>query len=419
MRHLVIAVCALALASCGGDEPAEPIAPATVPSPTVPVPPEPEPEVPPGGLAIGINEVNPNLIDPGRGDPRFVAWAERFKALRPAVGRVPVDWAGLQSEPGQPAQLSVPRDGCLRTTPPCAPYAGIRDQLKAYGAIDVPVMVVFYGVPPWGAAAPKGCERPGIEPRSRPINDRGLLAYRRLVRQVARLAKEEGAEVRWWSVWNEPNGPFFVSPQRARCSTDSPPVSVRPYARLARALRAELARMEGDPLLVVGELAGVANAGPRGTGVGEFLRALPRDVLCEADVLAQHEYAELPEDDDERTKPVDQAKAALRDRCAGRDIAVWITETGIGGPRAGQDRPTGSLSLRRQCQAYHRQLRAWHADEEIDLAIQYTFREDTAFPVGIADAGLTRTYPTYDLLAAWGNRKPADPPPPLPPSCKR
>jgi hypothetical protein len=53
----------------------------------------------------------------------------------------------------------------------------------------------------------------------------------------------------------------------------------------------------------------------------------------------------------------------------------------------------------------------------VDAAFQYTFREDSAYPVGLADAGLTRTYPTYDLWAAWGARAPSDPAPALPPSC--
>jgi hypothetical protein len=54
----------------------------------------------------------------------------------------------------------------------------------------------------------------------------------------------------------------------------------------------------------------------------------------------------------------------------------------------------------------------------VDVAFQYTFREDTAYPVGLADPGLTRTYPAYDLWAAWGAREPADPAPAaLPPSC--
>ena len=47
------------------------------------------------------------------------------------------------------------------------------------------------------------------------------------------------------------------------------------------------------------------------------------------------------------------------------------------------------------------QLRAWRRDPQIRAAFQYTLREDPLFPVGLADAGLTRLYPAY---AAWRSR---------------
>jgi hypothetical protein len=98
---------------------------------------------------------------------------------------------------------------------------------------------------------------------------------------------------------------------------------------------------------------------------------------------------------------------------------VWITETGVGGPHAGQARPTGDGALRLQCRALQRQLVRWDEDPRVQAAIQYTFREDVAFPVGLANAALTRTYPTYDLLKAWsGTRAPNAPAPPLPASCR-
>jgi hypothetical protein len=37
----------------------------------------------------------------------------------------------------------------------------------------------------------------------------------------------------------------------------------------------------------------------------------------------------------------------------------------------------------------------------VDAAFQYTFREDTAFPVGLADAGLDRLYRAYAAWQAW------------------
>jgi hypothetical protein len=60
-------------------------------------------------------------------------------------------------------------------------------------------------------------------------------------------------------------------------------------------------------------------------------------------------------------------------------------------------------------------LRAWEADDRVDVAVQYTFRQDTAFPVGLADPALTIALPAYAAWRAWGGeRDPADGPPPDP-----
>jgi hypothetical protein len=54
----------------------------------------------------------------------------------------------------------------------------------------------------------------------------------------------------------------------------------------------------------------------------------------------------------------------------------------------------------------------------VEAAFQYTFRDDPAFPVGLADARLTRTWPTYDEWLAWGgDRPPGGPAPDLPAAC--
>jgi hypothetical protein len=45
-----------------------------------------------------------------------------------------------------------------------------------------------------------------------------------------------------------------------------------------------------------------------------------------------------------------------------------------------------------------RALAVWRDDPRVDVAMQYTFREDTAFRVGLANPRLTRLEPAY---AAW------------------
>jgi hypothetical protein len=426
-----------AVGGCGGGDKGSDTAPATTAAPapaqtqTTPAAPatpkRPQAETIGDGLAIGLAENNANLLwakGQGPQDPQFEAWRERITALRPHIYRITIDWANIQPDPSQPANLAQRSDGCARGASPCAPYDGIRDQLRAIKSQQddgggFQGMVVFYGVPPWAAAQPKGCERPNIEPRSRPINDRGLLGYRRLIRQVAGLAKEIGVEIKWWSVWNEPNGAFFISPQHSACAPGSPIVSANVYARLARALDDELHRMPGDQHLVIGELAGVAEAGRYGTGSGDFVRALPDDVVCRAEVVSQHAYATVPGQETRPGDPVKETEQALHARPCANKIPLWITETGIGGPHAGDDRPTGPEALKEQCRALHSQLKRWYEDPRIQAAFQYTFREDSTFPVGLADAGLTRAYPTYDLLKAWaGDRAPDGPAPKLPDACK-
>ena len=87
---------------------------------------------------------------------------------------------------------------------------------------------------------------------------------------------------------------------------------------------------------------------------------------------------------------------------------IWITETGVGGPRTGEDRPSDDATDRRSCEAMDGALRSWAKDPRVDAAFQYTFREDTAFPVGLADAGLDRLYRSYDAWQAWS--RPGAPP---------
>jgi hypothetical protein len=421
---------ALAAAGCGGGGGKSTTTAAPPPGTGTTSTPQPPPTPAPAGLApgltIGLTETNASLVRaPGTGPdlPEFRPWQERVAALKPALYRLPIDWAGIQPNPSKPANLAVPADGCMRGQGPCAPFRGIRDQLAAAASEQqagngFEVVVLFYGVPDWAARPAHGCERPGIQPRSRPITDQGLTQFRALVRQVASLARELHVDIRWWSPWNEPNGAFFISPQRAQCSHASPSLSPGVYARLWDATKAELDAVPGDQRLVLGDLAGVARGTKRGTGSGEFVRGLPEHVICQAQVVAQHTYADLPGQKKQPGDPIKSTENALVAHDCARDTPIWITETGVGGLHAGDDRRTGDASLRAQCTTFDAQLRVWRRDPRIRAAFQYSFREDPAFPVGLADAGLTRTYPTYDMLKAWSDRgHPDDPPPEVPADC--
>ena len=326
-RVLTTLICALALAACGGDDDSEqaapPPAPPTAPQTSATLAPPDEPQE---GLATAISEANPNLIDPARGDGAFVPWAERLKALKPALGRVIVDWAGLQPEAGAAAQLAVPRDGCLRTTPPCAPYAGISDQLARLR-------------PSQGAGARRLLRRAGVGRRQA----EGL----RAAEHRAALAADHRPRTRRLPQADPPgHGPGAGRGRRGRglerVERAQRPVLHQPAAcalldrrRPCRSAptRGWRARMREDDRRQ--RQARRRRAGRRRQGraarqpaSGSSCARCRTTLLCEADVLAQHEYAELPEDED-AGDPVGEAEGrARRARCPGSKIPIWITETG-------------------------------------------------------------------------------------------
>ncbi|HWH92530.1 MAG TPA: hypothetical protein VNT03_01610 [Baekduia sp.] len=418
-----LSAAALLLAGCGEDEQAgtRTATAAQRPAPATTTP-SPKPTV----LATGLTESNPELLWDASTHPvlapGFAPWRDRVAALKPRYLRLPIYWSKLQPDPSQPASLALPADGCARGAPPCGASNGIADELSAIASLQkaglgVPeVEVVVAGVPDWAANPPSGCERRDAGPASRPINATGIEAYKALIGQVAALAAQQGAALRWWSPWNEPNHPAFISPQRARCAKDAPSLAPAVYAQLVLAAKAELDALPGDQRLVLGEMAGTTTPSPRRSTVQEMVAGLPDEVACASRTWSQHDYAQVRPDPD-KPDPVKALEEALDARDCTRGAHIWVTETGVGGDDPGAPRPTDGTSLRAQCRAQDAVLRRWAADPRVDVAFQYTFREDSAYPVGLADAGLTRTYPTYDLWAAWGARAPTDPPPGLPASC--
>src|SRR4051794_23595307 len=230
------------------------------------------------GLALGITESNPNFIWPAedRALPEpFAAWRTEFQAVRPQIYRLVLDWARLQREPTAPADLGQPADGCMRGAPPCLGWHGVREQLAALAAAQrrtgVQALVTVTGTPVWAVPpTDTGCVREADPPRSRAPSDEALPAYRRLVRRVLRVARRTGADLRFWSAWNEPNHPYFLTPQRAVCDVSSPTIAVPRYVALVRSLDRALARAPGRQEQLLGELASSTNGSAVTTGVAEF-----------------------------------------------------------------------------------------------------------------------------------------------------
>jgi len=387
-RRTAIILAAALLAGCGTTSPR-----------LQPSPPQPQ------RLAVGLTEANPHLIAPGTQPATFAPWRDRLAALRPAFVRVYVDWAQTDG------RLDAPATGCLREILPCASYAGVRDQLRAIAARRLrdpgrwAVLLTIYGVPDRYARTAGGCERTDAGPRARAITDAGLLAYRRLLREVIALADALGARIAYVTPWNEPNHPSLISPQRLRCDRREPSRAARVYARLASVAQDELTRAPGRPQLVLGELAGYTEPTRRTSAVGEIVAALPDDVACGAAAWSVHDYAQAVGPSTDAVGAL--ARALERRACAAR-APIWITETGAGRRLRGTPRRAG---LTTACRAMAERLRSWDADPRVTAVFQYTFREDPAYPVGLADAALTRLYPTYALWRAWSEAGPGDPAP--------
>jgi hypothetical protein len=402
-----VAAVVLAVVLTGdGERPAPPQAPIPTATPT-PEPPRLDGPADGPSLALGITEPNPNLFAPDEvlamPEP-WRSWRDELLRIRPQLYRLVIEWNKLQPSPGAPANLQSSTSGCMRDEQPCAGYDGVVDQLRALAARQREggweALVVFTGTPEWAAVRPHGCRRDAFAGAPR-----DLAAYRELVAGVIALAAQEGATLRYFTPWNEPNHPYFLAPQRQDCDPDSRSTAIRPYARLARALQAELAEHAGDHRLVLGELAGILEPTSRATAVGEMIRGLPRELVCAAGVWSQHGYIG-------GTDPVSTVAAALADRGCPREHAIWITETGVGPAPGGFSLARGITSEAQGCRLLHRRLRAWRADPRVRLAVQYTFREDDLFPTGLVTTDLSRARPALREWQAWGARAdPADPPP--------
>jgi hypothetical protein len=425
-RTAVAAVVAVAaLAGCGGgarNNPrggsgARPAAPAVSFTPMA---------APSAGLALGLTEPNPALIAaPGAAPAPAGFAATRFLAagLRPRYLRIYVDWSKLQPDPARPPQLDQPQDGCERGIAPCAPYAGVAAQLADAAALQrrrtLDVELVVYGVPAWAAHAPAGCEQPGTLARSRPLTAAGLAGYRALVAALIALARREGADVAYWSPWNEPNHPYFISPQREVCNPAAPSLAPARYATLAAAMAQQLSLAAPEATLVLGELAAFPAPGPRSTGISEFVSALPAALVCSSALWSVHAYVSPAAGGVARAaSAVGALERALDARSCPRPAQIWVSETGVGAPHPGRPRPPGGEIERAGCRALADVLATWSRDWRVRAAFQYTFRDDPRFPVGLADAALGRVYPAYyEWLARAPLQDRVAAPPALPAQC--
>lgn len=390
--------------------------PTPVPTPGAALTPEPTTAPVPAageGLAIGVTEFNANLITPAAAKPLEEPWngvRDRLAAIQPQFFRFVIDWASVQPTAEMPANMDSPQAGCMREVGPCLGWGGIREQLSALAARQREggwqALAVVTSTPDWAASPPAGCERGRAIPRARPPRADALPAYRALVAAVLATAAEVGAQLTYWSPWNEPNHPAFISPQREDCDPASPSLAPAGYTQIASELRQTLDTAPGEQRLVIGETAGLMKPTRYVTAVPEFIAGLPRDLVCATTVWSQHAY--IGGED-----PVAPAAEALAKFGCPQPHTIWITETGVG-PAPRDLSAGGSIAdARAGCRALQAQLVRWWKDPRVTVAIQYTVREDDKFPVGLVSTDLLETRPSLAVWTAWGGgRAPNAPPPP-------
>jgi hypothetical protein len=175
---------------------------------------------------------------------------------------------------------------------------------------------------------------------------------------------------------------------------------------MARTLKAQLDDAPGDQELVLGELAGLPDPGPKSTSVDEFISDVPKDLACGVKVWTQHGYIG-------GVNPVDDVERALKRKGCAKP-ALWITETGVGAPHSGEKPRKSHAAQVAACKQLHKRLVQWYDDPRVTAAFQYTFREDDIFRTGLVTTALDRAFPVLEEWQAWGGSKrpdPTDPPP--------
>ncbi len=388
----------------------------------------------PYGPSFGLTEDDAQLLagrpaaEDGAGARTLALARARLAALHPEYVRLLVDWAKLQPSPEAPPALAQPVDGCARTIGPCAAYRGIAGELSAIAAArraagtegrPAPQVVLdVLGVPAWAAPAPGGCEAQGTTAFARPIGAAGLDGYRALIRALLALGAREGVPLSWWSPWNEPNNAQFLAPQRESCAAGAPSTSPATYARLVDAMAQTLQAAGGTHHLLLGELGGYTASSPQRTSIAEFVAGLPQDVVCASADWSVHAYASYGAAA-LGAEPVAALEAALDRRgTCGRQARIWITEAGAGAPHAGDREAPSAAQEHEGCLALAAQLTRWVGDARVAAILQYTFRDDPAYPVGLLSADLSQVHPTYRLWLLYTRaREEGRPPPPAAQLC--
>ena len=417
---LPFVVIAVAFAARGREVPVPPAprhAPTRDPVADAGATPAPDLPIAGPGLAVGVTEFNPNLVASPAARELPAPWAgvrDALGAIRPGYFRLVIDWSAIQPSADEPADLEVPADRLQPgrrsrawSGPAFATSCARSPSRQREGGWQA--LVVITWTPEWAAAGAGGCERPGTPARRAAAARRRAARLPELIADVLAAAEEEGATLRFWSPWNEPNHPGVHQPPARRLRPATPSAAPAVYTELARTMRQALDEAPGEQQLLLGETAGLLKPTRLVTSVPEFIAGLPSDLVCASPVWTQHAY--VGGDD-----PVEATAAALAAHGCPQPHTLWITETGVGSAPRDLSAADAIPDPVAGCRALHDRLVQWWQDPRVTVAFQYTVREDDRFPTGLVTSDLTSTHPALAEWTAWGGaRDPAAPPPP--PTC--
>ena len=259
--------------------------------------------------------------------------------------------------------------------------------------------MVITGTPEWAARPAGGCERAEHARRARapPRRGDGRLPASFVERRARARRARSARRCATGAPWNEPNHPFFISPAARGLRRE------RAVGR-GRALRradAQRSSARWTPRRATRSSCSASSPGstsgrPKSTSIREFIADLPRDlVVLRPTVWSQHGYVG-------GVDPVDDVERAPAPQAAATKPSIWITETGVGAPHAGEAARTSRQPQAPGLPAPAPAAGALVRDPRVTAAFQYTFREDDLFPTGLITTELTRAYPALASGQAWG-----------------
>ena len=215
---------------------------------------------------------------------------------------------------------------------------------RVIGAADranIKVLLTIYGTPSWA----NGGKAVNIAPKS--FDDLRKFAFAAATRYSGSWTTEDNRAlpaVHYWTAWNEPNNPAFLSPQYRRSGGRWVMQSARDYVRICNAVydgvHATLAKAQR---VACGLTAPRGNNNPGGLRASvspiNFLQNLKQAGLKRFDAYAHHPYYTFP-GETPTTKPTGAAPRSTRITLGNIDLLIaelgrlygkkplWITEYG-------------------------------------------------------------------------------------------